>query len=509
MRLNIDTSGSIFKMNNRIPLNNELRLHKIYLLLLIALAAAFFVPCNGKLFFSGDDDDYFAVATSIAYGQFPSFAKEFHVGEKMPFASVGAGIMASPIVAVFSILDRVQDDPIVAQRTPGNRAGSWSVIGFYVATQLYLILAVLFLYKLTCLWTENKSAFYAVILMMLSGGGLLIYAFNRPVMSHVYELFSLTATLWLLSKIHFGEQKKHVWISLGVALAFVFLTRYNNALITMAGFIVLFFWVKSGKVKLIDAGYAFISFSMLVFIFRIVPIFYNGYSAVDQGYLGAGDRLLALHDIRFYFSRLREIIVGTDMGLIYTAPAFVIAIISYIFHIKKLPFWYSSLAALFTINVFLAVQWCSAGSYYGYRYFVFTGMPLLVVYLAMLIRPIANSISYISGMIFTILFSWMAMSSMLVFGVGGLFSLDRITTICGFPAYSNPLYQTYVMRMLSSDLTEPFVTAFDKSIGGFFKGSYFNTLQNQLFILYAFPSFVLISYMCYILYNTLKVRKIF
>ncbi len=461
--------------------------HRVILALIIAVASLFFIPSNGKMFFSGDDDDYFAVASSIAYGQFPSFSNEFHSGEKMPFASVGAGVMASPFVMISSMFDRHNNLPIVNKRTLSNREDSASAYGFYIATQFYFILATLFLYNLICLWVDSRSAIYTTALTLLAGGGIFVYAFNRPIMSHVYELFAITAALLLLSKTYFGRRGSGTWALLGLAISFIFLTRYNNAPIVIGIFSTLLYWAYTKKISTTDLVITMISSALPVLVFRILPIFSNGFSIEDSSYLNAGERLLALHNIEFYYSRLITIILGTDMGLTYTAPAIILSFVGYVFHAKKMPIWYSALAILFSLNLFMSMQWCSAGSYYGYRHFIFTATPLLAVFLALLIQPAINSISHFSASLLLALFSWTSICSALVFGVYQLgYSLDLGTTSCGFPAYQNFDYQITLIKLLSTDPFKPFLIAWERSFGGTLAAGNLADQTGHL-MLYAFP----------------------
>ncbi|SDH35544.1 glycosyltransferase family 39 protein [Pseudomonas abietaniphila] len=471
--------------------------HQIVLIILISLAAMFFVPSNGKMLFSGDDDDYFAVASSIAYLRFPSFSKEFHAGETIPFASVGAGVMASPFVAVFSILDRANHLPIVHKRTVSNREGSASVYGFYIATQFYLILTTIMLYRLLCLWVDNKTALFTTILWMLAGGGILIYTFNRPIMSHVYEVTALTGVLLLLSKIHFEQQPKRWYLLIGFVASLIFLTRYNNAPIAAGVFCVLLWWVKTGKVTLKDFSVSLAVSLISVFIFRVLPVITNGFSNTDLTYLGAGDRLLSTHEFSYYYRELVQMLLSTGMGLYYTGPAIPIAVLGFLFYARKLPTWYSALAGLFVLNVFMSMQWCSAGSYYGYRHFVFTAGPLLAVFLAMLIRPAVRSISTVSTTVLLVLFSWTALCSALVFGIYQLgYSLNLGTTACGFPAYENDDYHVNLIKTISSDPFKPWTLAWDRSFGGILLMDNFGE-HRKLLLLYAFPWLVVAASCCY------------
>jgi hypothetical protein len=465
-------------------------LHHAALVLLVAVASLLLIPNSGKMFFSGDDDDYFSVSTAIAFGQFPSFKKEFHAGERMPFASVGPGVMAAPIVALASVIDRKKKAPIVKERTRENREGSWSVVGFFLASQIYLVAGTLLLYNLACMWTERRSAFYSVLLLLVAGGGIFAYAFIRPVMSHVYEFFSITVALWAISKIHFGDQSKGIWLILGTAISFVFLTRYNNAPISIALTALTFLWALAGKVSKRDFLLCTSVQVALVGLLRVLPIFANGFSNADQGYLDAGVRLFMVHDLDFYYQRLVQILLGIDMGVIFTAPALLIAMIAFAFHWGRLPLWYSLIAMLFLINVFITAQWCSTGSFYGYRYFAFTAMPLLAVFLAQAIQPLVARISQFSTLLLVCMFGLYSFSSLLLFGLKGGFSLDSVQTICGFPAYGNPDYHTNVLRIVGSDPAKAFILGFERSFGGFLERESLDSLGRQKLVLFS-CSFIL------------------
>ncbi|MEI7999028.1 MAG: hypothetical protein WCH62_05935, partial [Candidatus Omnitrophota bacterium] len=63
---------------------------------------------DGGLLYPDDDFDYFAHATSLSFGQFPSYKKEYLTSKTTgPHRAIGSGILAAPFVFVFSLLDRV------------------------------------------------------------------------------------------------------------------------------------------------------------------------------------------------------------------------------------------------------------------------------------------------------------------------------------------------------------------------------------------------------------------
>jgi hypothetical protein len=488
-------------MSNSVLRDTTRLLHHAGLALVIAVASMLLIPNSGKMFFSGDDDDYFAVSTMIAFGQFPSYSKEFHAGEKMPFASVGPGVMAAPFVAIGSIVDHIKKAPISKVRTLQNRESSWALVGFMWASQIYLLAAAFILYALLCIWSNRRAAFYTTILMLIGGGGLFAYAFIRPVMSHVYEFFSITTALWAISKIHFKDQTVRMWLILGIAIAFIFLTRYNNAPISLALIALTVFWAITGRSKKSDVLIMCAVAVALIFIFRVVPVFTNGFTVADQGYLDAGIRLFRVHDFDFYYQRLVQIIFGPDMGIVFTAPALLIAIMSVPFTWRSGPVWFAMLASLLLINVFIAAQWCSAGSFYGYRYFAFTATPLVAIYLAYALTPLLSKISHLSIFVLISFFSLYAVSSLLLFGLKGGFSLDAVQTICGFPSYGNPDYQLNVLRIVGSDPLKVFELSFERSLGGFLERESLDSRGRQLGLLYSFPFVVFFGFLIKCFYN--------
>ena len=98
--------------------------------------------------YKGDDYSYFAHATAIAYGQFPSYEKEYFIhGEGRPLHSIGSGIMAAPFVFTFSFIDRLQGSSIVEKRTADNIRQSWSLFGFVIASCTYFWLGCWLLFR--------------------------------------------------------------------------------------------------------------------------------------------------------------------------------------------------------------------------------------------------------------------------------------------------------------------------------------------------------------------------
>ncbi len=119
--------------------------------------------------YAGDDESYFAHSSSLVFGQFPSYEKEyFTFWEDYPLHSIGSGLMAAPFVFVFSLVDRVVGSDIVHQRTLENTSHSWSLFGFVFASSFYLWLACFLLYKGLRYYFKPHHASLALLLYLVS-----------------------------------------------------------------------------------------------------------------------------------------------------------------------------------------------------------------------------------------------------------------------------------------------------------------------------------------------------
>ena len=81
---------------------SKLKSDKLFWITIIIFIFAFFIfrpyfMQERGLLYVGDDESYFAHATSLAFFQFPDYSKEyFTVGGQYPMHSIGPGIMAFP-----------------------------------------------------------------------------------------------------------------------------------------------------------------------------------------------------------------------------------------------------------------------------------------------------------------------------------------------------------------------------------------------------------------------------
>ena len=142
---------------------------------------------NG-MWYTGDDYYYFAQASSIAFGQFPSYKNEFCGLKENPITCIGSGMIAAPFVFISSLFDRLEGSNISVKRTHQNIACSWSQFGFIVSSVLCLCLGCILLYLAGLMVARPFSASWAVILIVICQG-IPLYAFHRPIFSRIRNYF--------------------------------------------------------------------------------------------------------------------------------------------------------------------------------------------------------------------------------------------------------------------------------------------------------------------------------
>ena len=404
---------------------------------------------NG-MWYGNDDQDYFANASSLVFGQFPSYEKEFDYGAGDTLGSIGPGLMAAPFVYAFSLIDRATGSNIIYYRTLQNVAGSWAQFGFVFATNVYFWFACFLLYKGLRFHFDDHYASLSVILMVLCQG-LPLFAFRRPIFSHVYELFLQSVFVFIFLRniiIDSFELKTGLYAAgIGILIGLMYIVRYNNIVSAVIWPIVLF----GGRLKelsklkfLQKLAIVYISAFFLIVIFKALPNYYNHH----VGYIGYYDMLTRVEPLSFYVKRLAHILAGIDFGLIYTAPFIFVALIS--FFVKD----FSPKNRLFVclvpmlINLYGVVILKTQGCWYGYRYLIASLMPLLVYPLAFILQKAENDYGYKTNIFLGIIAIFPLLSMLCFEGNGTNLTLKDITQYFGRAGYGNNTYQVEVWKTL-------------------------------------------------------------
>lgn len=412
-----------------------------------------------------DDYDYLAHATSITFGEFPNYSRELWVtpegyGQNGPHCSIGASLMAVPFTFVFSQIDRWANPEIFESRRHAKLTRqSWTQFGFILSTQFYLLLGCLLLYKALSFFVAPRVAAWTIVLMVLCQF-MPLFAFRRPLFSHVAEFALQSGFVYLLLfRLKYSVNdllKTKVALLIGVLMGLTVLVRLNNIPIALFWPFVLF-WLAPRKEFIKHLLISFGVAGMFVLLFKIYPAMMaedSGYSSQDM------QRFLMIEPLSFYFKRVWHILFGVDWGLLYTAPFLVVGA-GYLFT-SKIPFkkYFLLLLVPLIFNLYGVIMYKTQGAWYGYRYIVPAMIPLLVFPFA---RMVENARTVYPKFLFC-LFGFLAVMSvlpMLLFeGNATNLTLQRITQYFGVRDWSN---NTYIIEVWKTVLTAPkefFVAAF-------------------------------------------------
>lgn len=401
------------------------------------------------ILYSGDDLSYFAHATALVYGQFPSYEKEYFTdGDQYPKHLIGPAIAALPFVATFSMADRLAGRSIVARRSSDNLADSWTLYGFVVSSVFYLCLGCLLLYRGLREHTEEWTAVLAVFLMVLCEG-IPLFAFRRPVFSHI-SMFCIQSAFvcWFLVP----PEKRWPWLRglgggvvAGLLAGLILLTRPNNLLFALLWPVLVLWPVSSSENKRLvwprlaaalgTAALACLLFWMLI--------------GVSPSYVSEAEtRLLASHPFIWYVKRPWHILTGLDWGLIFSAP-FVLFGVAGIFCLSgrlKGAFLWSLIPVASTF--YLVMSWQTQGGWYGYRYLIPTAIPVLIYPFAILLERASQRCGRGAVLAFVSVWALLPLGSMLLFENAQGLTLQQIEQYFGVSGWGNNLYQLNVWKTI-------------------------------------------------------------
>jgi hypothetical protein len=398
----------------------------------------------------GDDQDYFAHASSIVFGQFPSYKKEYlTIDKNYPQSSIGSAVLSLPFVWSFSLIDRFNNADIVSHRSSENTTGSWTQFGFIFASCFYFCAACFLLYRGVLYCVEERYAYLSLVLTVLCQG-LPLFAFRRPIFSHAGEFFLQSVFIFLLLRNSTSTKKfpQGLWqyVLVGTLAALVYLTRYNNI-----GFALIFpcllllssgFYVRSTK-NWLSLFLLMISFVAMIGVFKIWPEIFNQ----AHPYPWVKDHLLIKITAYDAIHRLGHIFFGLDWGLVYTAPYILIGSIGLFIFKYPAQKYFKWLFFVLGLDFYIVMIWGSQGGWYGYRYFIASAIPLLVLPVALFFKHMEEAL----GQRLTLWWALIAIPpvlSMICFeGNAGNLELYRSVQDFGVGDITNNLYQFHVWEI--------------------------------------------------------------
>jgi len=404
---------------------------------------------NSGMLYAGDDYSYLAHSTSIVFGEFPSYDKEYYeIGNKRPLHSIGSGLMAVPFVYAFSWMDRLAGADVVKERTRESLRHSWTAFGFLLASYSYFILACLLLYRgLSYFFSKNISLYSTVLACLFQG--MPLYVMRRPFFAHSFEFFLSAVLIFiLLYKEKQGKYSPSGILEIALLFAVLILVpevRRNNLFVLFVWPFVLWGIVNKGtsakKILSIMLG-AIIAFGCVVAAFKY-SLFLRSLLQEDSNYVFS---FLRLNSMDVYIHRLIQVFVGIDWGLLWTAPFLLLGIYGitrYSFSLKK-QLWLCMIPVLFNIVIIVHFNSVHQGSYYGYRYFFPSAIPVLLYPFALLCEK-ASKKHGIKFWLFILILSTISLLSMLSFEGNNTNLTLHAKSVGG---WWNETYQLQVWRTL-------------------------------------------------------------
>jgi len=427
--------------------------------------------------YTGDDNSYLAHATSLVFFQFPSYSKEYFLnGKGVPMHPMGPALLACPFVFCASLLDRVFGAEIVSKRTEANVYGSWTAFGFIISSAFFLWMICLLLYRGLRFYFEPRISSLTVILIVLLQG-VPLFAFRRPVFSHIYEMFLQSIFVFILLRLNsaggfiLSAKSPKIFreaVFVGLLIGLITLVRLNNIIMALAWPIILFtfYYPRIGWGRIVKmAGVSYLTMGALIFIFQIFPIIYLHDMNRYQGYESNDfvSNLLILYNPVFYIKRLARLIWGLDWGLIFTAP-FTLLGLFFLVKIKEDKVCRSLkwLLIPLAVNLYVVLACREQGGWYGHRYLIFSLIPVIAYPVAWALALAGKNNRYLYYAI--IFMALLPVFSMLSFEANNSnLTLKLIDQGFGARDYGNNVFQLEIYKTM---LTTPVQFVFGILKGG-------------------------------------------
>jgi hypothetical protein len=328
-----------------------------------------------------------------------------------PCHPMGPGLMAAPFVAAFSVIDRLNNHPVLTNRLA--YLGSWSYFGIQFATAFYFFSGIA-LYQLALRrWISPLTVALAVL-----SSGILWYVTYRFSFGHAYEFFDLallTAGCVGLCSATDRWQQRGLVVVIAVATFLAIMVRWvDYGLLAVPLMVVLTHYLieRAGRYRrALLLGYVGVAAgAVMVAVFHFYAFgvlwptsdYFYGETIEEniRNPLPYPLLLSLLLSVTMNLTNLPLLVFSSEFGLLYSFPLFPIAILTMLFMWARnfmdepLPWTLWALAVGFCVSVPLALVllWETTASAYGYRYLL-SAIPALILSAAVFLnsRKIENS----------------------------------------------------------------------------------------------------------------------
>lgn len=371
---------------------------------------------------SGDDASYISHAFTIAldfdlrYQNEPVFAPglvhQIAPSGRVPAHPIGPGLMAAPFVAVFSILDRITDNPIIQDHM--NYAGSWSIFGFFIAAASWFLLGSwLYFDALDAIGIKTRRW---TILLFATAIGVPYYVLLRPTMGHAFEFSSVALVFWgsvrVMAPGKLGRIVPEICMATGMTLTL--LVRWADMNILLLPIVVwgLLLLGRRGKwpawtlrgdgaalgIAAVCGGAIFVGFNRALYG-AAVPGIGDTYGSNNPFFVTSRGGLLenawgALRDLPL----LWQLLTTSEFGLLWSAPilpAGAIAIAAILASnwrqrpgMAAVTFVFCAVYVAVPLSIILILK--TTGESFGYRY-LFDLLPICLLGMGLILSDAANT----------------------------------------------------------------------------------------------------------------------
>lgn len=430
---------------------------KIFLFILIFINLLFFLKIDYRYKTDwtccSDEFDYYSHIKTIVddrdfdysnqFGQEYLTSRNYINDTPAPYGFIGTSLLSLPFYKIGNILSELFD--------LNNNLISYEIAVTSLASTFYLYLTVLLFIRISIYLKSNFN--YLIIVMVLFGSGITYYSFERYLMPHVFEVFTITLLIYLLIKLFITNNKLYMSI-IPYAFLISFLVRWTNYHILFIPLIVKSLFFKEIKVKFRNKFFISNSLvSLIVFLYLnkltygIVTLnpmqVYSGDSSRVSSFLDE----INLEPIIFLINALKSlpiILFGQEFGIFWFSPILFIGTTALFFLEKKSKvFWYILISFGFQFGI--VILWGSTASSYGYRY-LYSLIPLSFLIFLYFERLKFYKYYLINFSIFSFLSTLMFETS-----TNTQLSLEIIKNSFGnFVRYSQPNYLSGVVETMFS-----------------------------------------------------------
>lgn len=349
----------------------------------------------------GDDASYVAHTYTFAYDADLNYCNEVAFDSSgcagkyvrtVPPHPAGLGIINLPIVALFSIADKVNYHIVVTDRK--QYIGSIGYLGMFLSVSLCFLIGLL-LYKDAIKKVTNTIPKW-FILLLLSSYGISFYVFQRFTMNHAQEFFTGALVFWLSVQLAITQKKRDiVFISiiLPIVIGLAYLVRPINFIAIFFPLLIITaiakpdFYTHRVKKTLFFTmiGVAISLILIASFNFKLYGFYFPNSTQmygfeIDRIPKGFGNKISVLMKL---MPNLHLILFSSEFGLWLTSPLLFSGLILLLFQTFKVQ-GYKKYLLLFVTLMVIAVPfatvlfWKTVASSYGYRY-LFTLAPIAVL----------------------------------------------------------------------------------------------------------------------------------